>query len=626
MSHHRRVVLYLALLSAFLPVAPVFSQEPFSIRDHYDKIEQMIPMRDGVKLFTSIFIPKDRSKTYPIIMTRTPYSVAPYGTEAYPRQVGNQREKYFRQGFIVVNQDVRGCFMSEGTFVNVRPYVPQKRSPTDIDETSDTYDTIEWLLRNVPNNNGRVGVSGISYPGFYTSMAAIDAHPALAAASPQAPVSVWFGGDDFYHNGAFLVSHAFDFFATFGRPRTEPTTSFNGRFDHGTPDGYAFYLKLGPLANANARYLHDSIPFWNELTRNSVWNDYWEARNVLTKVKDIKPAMMTVGGWFDEENLFGALNLYKALERNTSGYNVLVMGPWSHGGWARGAGDSLGFISWGSPTSTFYTDSVEAPFFNYYLKGEGSPPRSEAIMFQTGENRWRFLDRWPPAGTVPAQLYLREGGKLAFTAPAAPSTAYDEYVSDPAKPVPYTLQITHWYNPAFSVEDQRFAARRPDVLVYESDELTEDVTVAGPIIPSLFVSTSGTDCDWVVKLVDVFPDTIRTPRERRREVQLGGYQMLVRGDVLRGKFRNSLAKPEPFVPGEVEKIEFTLNDIFHTFKKGHRIMVQIQSTWFPKIDRNPGTFVDVFQAKESDFRKTTQRVYRSASMPSCLKIQLLKGD
>lgn len=624
MSPLQRSVALLSFAIWWIPALPSRAQEPFVIRDHYDKFEHRIPMRDGVTLFTSVFVPKDRSKTYPIIMTRTPYSVAPYGSDAFPPFVGKQRDKYFREGFIVVNQDVRGCFMSEGTFVNVRPYVAGKKRPQDIDETTDTYDTVEWLLANVPNNNGRVGVSGISYPGFYTSMAAIDAHPALVAASPQAPVSAWFAGDDFYHNGAFLVSHAFDFFATFGRPRGEVGTSFGRRFDHGTPDGYAFYLKLGPLANANTRYLHDSIPFWNELTQNSVWNEYWEARNVLTKVKDMKPAMMTVGGWFDEENLFGALNLYKALEPNTTGYNVLVIGPWSHGGWARVNGDSLGFIGWGSETSVYYTDSVEAPFFNYYLKGEGSPPRGEAIMFQTGENRWRFLDSWPPAETQPAQLYLREGGKADFSPPPSPAMAYDEYVSDPAKPVPYTAQITHWYNPAFSVEDQRFAARRPDVLVYESDELAEDMTVAGPIVPSLYVSTSGTDCDWVVKLIDVFPDTMRTPRERRREVQLGGYQMLVRGDVLRGKFRSSLAKPEPFVPGEMTKVEFTLNDVFHTFKRGHRIMVQIQSTWFPKIDRNPGTFVDIFKAQESDFRATTQRVYRSPEYPSCLNVRVLK--
>ena len=605
-------------------LTPLSAQIQSFIKEQYDKFEYQIPMRDAVKLFTAVYVPKDRSKTYPIIMTRTPYSVRPYGTDEFPRYVGNQRDRYFHEGYIVVFQDVRGAFMSEGKFVDVRPYIRDKKSKNDVDETSDTYDTVDWLIKNVPNNNGKVGVSGISYPGFYTSMATIDAHPAVVATSPQAPVSKWFGGDDFYHNGAFLLPHAFDFYAVFGWPRPEPTTRFHHRFDHGTPDGYEFFLNLGPVSNANTKYLKDSVAFWNELTAHDVWDSFWEARNVLTKIHDIRPSVMTVGGWYDEENLFGALNLYKAIEKNTKGYNVLVIGPWSHGEWAGDSGDSLGYIHWGSSTSLFYTDSIEAPYFDFYLKGEGHTHRGEAMMFQTGKNQWRFLDSWPPADAHPTQLYLEPKGGLAFSPPASAETPYDDYVSDPDKPVPYTSQITQWYNHAFPVEDQRFASRRPDVLVYESEPLEEDVTIAGPVVPSLYASTSGTDCDWIVKLIDVFPDTMSTPRGYPQWVRYGGYQMMVRGDVLRGKFRNSLAKPEPFVPNEVTKLEFTMNDIFHTFLKGHRIMVQIQSTWFPKIDRNPGKFEDIFKAKASDFRKTTQRVYHTPKYPSSLKVMTVK--
>lgn len=605
----------------------LFAQDSLYIAQHYNKNEYAVAMRDGVKLFTTVYSPKDASQIYPIILTRTPYGVRPYGKDSFPSSVGNQRSKYFHEGYIIVNQDVRGRYMSEGEYVNVRPYIPNKKNKKEIDESTDTYDTVEWLVKNVPNNNSRVGISGISYPGFYTSMGSIDAHPAVKATSPQAPVSKWMGGDDWFHNGAFLFPHAFDFYTWFGWPRPHPKSEPDKGLDRTTPDGYKFFLEMGPLSNANKLYMHDSVAFWNEIMHHGTWDSFWEARNILPHLKNIKPATMFVGGWFDSENLWGALNAYAAVEKQNPGshQNILVMGPWSHGQWAGNAGDSLGYIHWGAKTSLFYTDSIEAPFFNYYLKGQGTPKLAEAMVFETGSNVWRFLESWPPKNTAQKNLYLQADNKLSFEAPTGEGkNEYDEYVSDPAKPVPYTAEITQWYNAAFPVEDQRFAATRPDVLVYQSDVLTEDVTLAGPITASLFASTSGTDADWIVKVIDVFPDTVSTPSSYPRGVKLGGYQMMVRGDVLRGKFRNSMSKPEPFEPNKVTKVEFVLNDVFHTFKKGHKLMVQIQSTWFPMIDRNPGKFVDIYHATQSDFQKTTQRLYHSPNLGSHLKLNILK--
>ena len=624
----RQPLLLVLIAHALFGTRSLQAQDSSYIAQHYNKREYQIPMRDGVRLFTSIYTPKDTMGTYPIILTRTPYSVAPYGADQFPNQVGNQRSRYFRDGYIIVFQDVRGRYMSEGEYVNVRPYIPQKKNKKDIDETTDTYDTVDWLIKNIPRNNGRVGISGISYPGFYTSMGTIDAHPAVKATSPQAPVSKWMSGDDFFHNGAFLLPHAFDFYSGFGRPRPKPKTEREKGIDHGTPDGYQFFLEMGPLSNANAKHFHDSIAFWNELMQHGTWDGFWEARDVLPRLKGIRPATMVVGGWFDSENLFGALNAYAAIERQNPGnQNMLVMGPWYHGQWANDDGDSLGSIHWGSKTSRFYTDSVEAPFFDYHLRNKGSLRLPEAVMFETGANRWRLLERWPPKNVEAMSLYLDANERLSFTKPEERKKGeaeYDEYVSDPAKPVPYTAEITHWYNPAFPVEDQRFAATRPDVLVYKSNVLASDLTLAGPITANLFVSTSGTDADWIVKVIDVFPDSTSTPESFPRGVKLGGYQMMVRGDVLRGKFRKSLATPEPFVPNKPTEIRVVLNDVFHTFKKGHRIMVQIQSTWFPMIDRNPQKFVDIYHAKDSDFQKATQRVYRSVKWSSHLKLPVMK--
>ena len=620
-------LLIMSLLSVgFAPrsAAQAVSDSAF-IRDNYIKFEYRIPMRDGVRLFTSVYIPKDTTALHPIMLTRTPYSVAPYGPEKYIQSPGPFRSRYFHEKYIIVHQDVRGRYMSEGKFMDVRPYIAVKKSPKDIDETTDSYDTVDWLIKNLPHNNGRVGVSGISYPGFYSSMVAIDAHPAVKAVSPQAPVSAWMRGDDFSHNGAFLLPHGFNFYVGFGWPRTEPAESDSRPFDQGTPDEYRFFLDIGPVKNVNKRFMKDSVEFWNALTSHWKWDEFWEARDVLPHLRNITPAMLFVGGWFDTENLWGALNAYTETERyNPRTSNQLVMGPWSHGQWGGGEGDALGSVSWGMPSASFYRDSIEFPFFRYYLEGKGEPRHFEAAVFQTGKNEWRFLDCWPPKECDSVRMFVREGGKLAMEPSAGGFATFDEYVNDPAKPVPYTDEIAHWYNPGFMLGDQRFASRRPDVLTYQSDTLKQDLTLAGPIDARLFVSTTGTDCDWIVKVIDIFPDYTPDPSPNPRQVRLGGYQMLVRGDVMRGKFRESMTDPQPFVPGKITAVGFKMQDIFHDFKRGHRIMVQIQSSWFPMIDRNPGKFLNIFNADESDFQKTTQRIYHSAAYPSCVVVRQLR--
>jgi uncharacterized protein len=592
------------------------------LKANYTKYEHRIPMRDGVHLFTSVYIPKDQSQRYPIMLSRTPYSVQPYGTDAFKPDLGPS--PYFgKDGYIVVYQDVRGCWMSEGEFVNMRPHRPKKISPQEIDESSDTYDTIDWLIKNVPVNNGRVGLWGISYPGFYTAAGMIDAHPALKAASPQAPVTDWFTGDDWHHNGAFLLPHAFNFMASFGHPRPEPTKKSREHFDAGTPDGYDFFLRMGPLSNANTRYFKNDVPFWNEIMQHGTFDEFWKARNLRPHLKNIKPAVMTVGGWFDAENLFGALETYKNVEAHSPGAtNILVMGPWRHGGWARAEGATLGPIAFSSKTSEFYREHIEFPFFQYYLKGKGSPNFPEAWVFETGTNEWKKHDKWPPRNLKPRSIFLQGQGGLSFEAPIASDDAsFDEYTSDPAHPVEYIDQIEIRMTGDYMIQDQRVAARRPDVLVYEGPPLKEELTISGPIDARIFVSTTGTDSDWIVKLIDVYPDDYHgADTDPANAAKLGGYQQLVRGDVMRGKFRNSLDKPEPFVPGEPTPVSFRLPDVEHTFRAGHKIMVQIQSTWFPLIDRNPQKFVDIYSAKESDFQKATQRVYRSSKTPSHLEV------
>ncbi len=617
---------------AALPVAGARSRSQDEIRARYVKHEHRIPMRDGVELFTSVYVPKDagRGRLYPVLLTRTPYGVAPYGSGEYPEDLGPSPAAA-QEGFIFAYQDVRGRFMSEGQFVNMRPYEPAK-GPEDVDESTDAFDTIDWLVKQIHGNNGRVGLWGISYPGFYAAMAAIDAHPALVAVSPQAPIADWFMGDDFHHNGALFLPHMFNFLASFGRPRPEPTTQWGPRFDHGTADGYRFFLDAGPMPSFDRDYLEGEVPFWRQVMAHETYDAFWQARNTRPHLTGIKPAVLTVGGWFDAEDLFGTFETYKSIERQNPGIsNRLVMGPWSHGGWARTTGESLGKVSFGEATSAFYQEEIELRFFRAHLKRDAEPRLPEAYVFETGRNRWHRLEAWPPEDTQTLTLYLGSGGRLTREAPAEGAEAYDEYVSDPAKPVPFVEDIIIGMPREYMVADQRFASRRPDVLVYQTEPLAEEVRVAGPLLPSLAVSTSGTDSDWIVKVIDVYPDDVPLLPEETAQVgynapmhsALGGYQQLVRGEPFRGKFRKSFERPEPFVPNRVERIEFVMPDVFHAFRRGHRIMVQVQSSWFPLVNRNPQTFIDINRAGAEVYRKATQRVWRSASAPSFLRLCVL---
>lgn len=592
------------------------------VKANYTKYEYRIPMRDGKKLFTAVYVPKDPSQRYPILMRRTPYSARPYGSDQYMTDLGPS-PLFGKAGYIFAYQDVRGRWMSEGEYVNMRPHLADKRGPQDIDESTDAWDTIEWLVKNIPNHNGRVGMTGISYPGFYTSAGMIDAHPALTACSPQAPVVDWFIGDDWHHNGAFLLTHAFNFMANFGRPRPEPTKKFDFKFEHETPDGYDFFLRMGPLANADIKHFKGDVAFWKEVLSHGSYDQFWQDRNLRPHLQKIRPAVMTVGGWFDAENLFGALETYKQVESSSPGAtNVLVMGPWVHGGWARGDGDALGHIPFNDKTSVFFREKIELPFFEYHLKGKGTSVQPEAWVFETGTNQWRTHDAWPPKSTHAQAIYLRSGGHLSSEAPteADSKVPYDEYVSDPARPVPYLDKIAVAMAPEYMTADQRHAARRPDVLVYQTDVLDQDTTIAGPIQVELHVSTSGTDSDWIVKLVDVYPDDYPDPKENPSGVKMGGYQQLVRGDVMRGKFRKSFEKAEPFQPNQPDVVRFTMPDVCHAFRSGHRMMVQVQSTWFPLVDRNPQQFVDIYSAKEADFQKATERVYRTMDRASKITV------
>lgn len=603
-------------------------------KEHYTKYEYQIPMRDGVKLFTSVLVPKDASKSYPFLITRTPYGVAPYGADEYSLASAHTTA-FLKSGYIWVRQDVRGRRMSEGNFIVMTPHRAVKSNPTDVDESTDTYDTVEWLLQNVPNHNGRAGLWGISYPGFYTAAGIIDTHPAIKAASPQAPVADFFLNDDWYHGGAFMLAAGFDFSAFF-RPQSGPTPPPKVRvpFDYGTQDGYEYFLKLGPLSNVTPR-LGGPNPTWDETIAHPTYDDYWKARSIWKHLKNVRCAVLTVGGWFDAEDVMGPLRVYHAMEKNNSGiYNGIVMGPWVHGGWARYDGRRLGSVDFAADTAKFYREKILLPFFDQHLKDKGDAKLPEAFVFETGTNVWRQYSAWPAPGAKPRLLYFREEGALSFEPPVA-AAASDSYVSDPAKPVPFIGYTATGVPQEYMVADQRFAATRPDVLVYVTAPLEEDVTLAGPVSPRLFVSTTGTDSDWIVKLIDVYPPERSTPgaagaaaTQRAKDVgpptiTLAGYQQLVRGEPFRGKYRRSMERPEAFVPGQVEAVNFTMPDVCHTFRRGHRIMVQVQSTWFPLVDRNPQTFVNIPTAKAEDYRSATQRVVRTRAQPSGIEVYVL---
>jgi putative CocE/NonD family hydrolase len=595
-----------------------------AVKARYEKLEARIPMRDGVRLFTAVYVPRDTTRSYPILMTRTPYGVGPYGTDAYRTSLGPS-PAFQQEGFIFVYQDVRGRWQSEGSFTHMTPYREAKRGPADVDESSDAYDTIDWLLQHVPHNNGRVGITGISYPGFYTSESCIAAHPALVACSPQAPMTDVAQGDDAFHNGAFLLVHFLGFHLRFGRgPRTGLGPDPQYPPPDGLEDSYSFYLNLVPVASIEDRYFRGTAPLWVELTQHPNYDAFWKARDLRPHLKDMRPAMLVVGGWYDAEDLFGALATYRAIERQSpSATNMLVMGPWYHGEWNRDAGERLGHARFGSATSVFFQDSVQFPFFMQYLK-DGPPANlPEALVFEGGSNTWRRESAWPPAGATPRALYLQPGGHLSFEMPPprAGSSEYDEYISDPAKPVPFINWIASWMPREYMTADQRFAAQRPDVLVYETDPLTQDITMAGPVTPVLHVATSGTDADFVVKLIDVLPDDV-PPDPDDSAFVMSGYQQLVRGEPFRGRFRRGFERPVAFVPNRPDSLRFTMPDIYYTFQKGHRIMVQVQSSWFPYIDRNPQTFVpNPFEARASDYRDARMRVYRSPERPS--RVELL---
>jgi putative CocE/NonD family hydrolase len=583
----------------------------------------MVQMRDGVRLHTTLYMPKDREPTYPVLLRRTPYSCRPYGAQDFPERLAS--EYLLQDGYIFVCQDVRGRWMSEGDYDNMRPHVAGE---LPVDESSDAYDTIEWILENVSNHNGRVGMYGISYPGFYTAAALPEAHPALVASSPQAPIADFFF-DDFHHRGAFTLSY-FIATALFGYQTDEPSTEpWYEVIRSPTPDAYQFYKDLGPLSNA-VRYYGDDNFFWRQLTEHPNYDEFWQQRNLLPHLRDIDDAVMVVGGWFDAEDLYGPLNIYRTIEENNpDAVNLLVMGPWTHGDWSRDLEHQMvGDIWFGDGISEFFQREVEAPYFRHFLHGSGDAPSFEALVYDTGRREWQRFDSWPPVGTESVRFYLRDEEVLSRAAPIAGEDPHTEYVSDPNEPVPHTDRIRITFTPRpYMAEDQRFAERRPDVIEFQTPRLEAPVTLAGGITARLHVSTTGTDADWVVKLVDVYPPDEPNNEHTPEGVQLAGYQQMVRSEIMRGRFRESFEDPKPFVPGEAAVVEFPLQDVFHTFAPGHRIMVQVQSTWFPLFDLNPQTFVpNIFQAEEEDFVSASHRVFHRPDQASWIEVLVLPGE
>ena len=618
----RKFCIAFSLLLLVLSVSAQNSQDSAWIRDNYIKKELNIPMRDGIKLFTAVYMPKDATEKHPILMTRTPYSCAPYGENNWRSFWGNHLRYYMREGYIMVFQDVRGRWMSEGEFEDIRPYNPNKTG-NQIDEASDTYDAIDWLIKNIPNNNQRVGVMGISYPGFYSTMAALSNHPALKAVSPQAPVTDWFIGDDFHHNGAFFQMDAFGFYTGFGKPRPKPTTVGPTGFTFPVRDSYKFYLEAGTLKNLSV-LMGDSIKFWKDLYAHPNMDDWWKARNPRNFADKVSngTATMVVGGLFDAEDCFGAWRMYEAFEKKGKNDNKIVMGPWYHGQWASRDGSSLGNVRFDANTAEWYQNHIEIPYFNFHLKGKGDiTKQAEATIFFSGANQWKEYPQWPPAEKQDRPIFLQENGKLSWDKPVA-KTSFSEYVSDPSKPVPYTEDVHMDRTTAYMTDDQRFASRRTDVLTFQTEVLTEDMTLAGTVIADLLTSISSTDADFVVKLIDVFPDNFSYTRSSA--YTMNAYQMLVRGEIMRGKFRNSFETPVAFKPNKIEKVKFELPDVAHTFKKGHRLMIQIQSSWFPLADRNPQKFMNIYEANESDFQKATIRIHHDAVNSSNIILPVLK--
>jgi uncharacterized protein len=585
------------------------------VRANYTKFEYRVPMRDGTKLFTTVYRPNWSQEAFPIILSRTPYSAGPYGANKFKGMLGPHRE-FDKEGFIFLFQDVRGRFLSEGTYVNMRPHTDA------INESQDAYDTIDWAVKTLPRNNARVGQWGVSYPGFYTACSIISNHPALKVASPQAPIADWFW-DDMHHNGAFSLQLAFNFFSIFGVKSDGPHEKWPDAFEHKTPDGYQFFLDLGPLKNVNKRHFKGEIDFWNKLTQHPNYDEFWQSRNLLPHLRNVGCTVLTVGGWYDAEDLYGPLQIYSGVEKNNPGaINTLVMGPWFHGGWIRGKGDRLGDTPFDFPTAKYFQQHVMLPLFLEKLKDGPPAGLPEALVFETGANRWRRFSTWPPK-VEPKELFLGSQGSLSFSAKGEAGAA--SFVSDPAHPVPSTAEISIQRRREMMSEDQRFAARRPDVLTFQTDVLQDDVTLAGPLEMELFVSTDKTAADWVVKLIDVYPGDEPERKVDGEKFSLGHAQLLVRYEILRGRFRNSFQKPEPFKPNEVTRVPIKLFDVCHTFERGHRIMIQVQSSYFPFFDRNPQTYVEnIFEATQGDFVKANHKVWYGAEHPSRLKVGVLR--
>ncbi|WP_298547707.1 CocE/NonD family hydrolase [uncultured Aquimarina sp.] len=588
----------------------------YEVKDYYSKQEVDIVMRDGTKLHTTIYSPKDTSKEYPILMQRTPYSSRPYGEGEFRSKIG-PNEFLMKEGNIIVYQDVRGRWMSEGVYDNMRAYIPNKKDK-QFDEASDTYDTIEWLVNNVENTNGKVGIWGISYPGFYATYSLLDSHPALKAVSPQACIGDFFF-DDFHHNGAYLLSY-WRATAVFGYEKTEPVKESWYTFPElKTKDQYQFFLDAGPLSTLDQYYKEDNV-FWTQLKEHPNYDDFWQKRGIIQHLKDIKPAVMVVGGLFDAEDLYGPFETYEKIENNSENYNIMVFGPWSHGDWARNKKrQAIGNVYFGDDISLNFQKNIESKFFNHFLKGNGEKNTglSEIQIFDTGKKEWNTYDSWPPKNTEKRTMYL-SGDDLTESA----GKGFSEFISDPKKPVPYSEDIKMVFTPRkYMTDDQRFAARRPDVLVYETPVLTEDMTLSGEVLAKLKVATTGTAADWIVKIVDVYPPDAEDTEETQAYLKMSNYHMMVRSEVLRGRFRNSFSKPEPFVPNQKTEVTIKLQDVHHTFMKGHKLQIQVQSTWFPYIDLNPQTFVpNIFKAKASDFTKQTHKVFDDSS----IEISVLK--
>lgn len=578
----------------------------------YKRQEAMIPMRDGVKLFTVIYTPAGSPDAQPFLLLRTPYGVK--------GSVRPDRNEYVsdmaRDGYIFVYQDIRGRYLSEGTFVMQR-FNRDKKDPKAIDESTDTYDTFEWLLKHVPNNNGKAGMYGISYDGWTSVMGALDPHPSLIAVSEQATPADMYLGDDFHHNGAFRLSYGFDY------SFMEEASKTDSLFPYSSYDTYDWFLKLGPLSNVNEKYFHGKLPTWNDFVKHPDYDSFWVKQALASRLDSPRVHIQHVAGWWDQEDFYGPVKAYELLEkRDARQMNNLVVGPWNHGGWAGGKGDQLGNIKFDSATGTTFRKEIQAAWFAYYLKGRGDGKFSEAITFQTGSNTWKRYNSWPPKEVKAASLFFAANGKLEWQAPTEPK-GVDSFVSDPANPVPYRTRPieqtygdnSRWYT--WLTEDQRFVDHRPDVLSWLTDTLTEDITVTGQLYAKLFASVTGTDADWIVKLIDVYPDIYQ------KDLTMSGYQLMVANDVFRGRYRKSFSNPTPVKPNSVESYSIDLHTIDHVFKKGHRIMVQVQSTWFPIIDRNPQKYVpNIFEAKASDYIKATHRVMRSKTYPSRIELHL----